>query len=694
MGCTYKTLAAVLGIAGTLSVGAGIASAQTDVYSVNYFSNNVPAAPDATLRIVDPGLTYGNLCSMVYVFADDQQLTECCGCVNTPDGARVLSVKTDLTSNPLTGVVPTDGVIKIISARAAAVGTMCNPATNVVPVPNLRNWATHIGNPTGKVYPITETASSKTVLGATELANLQAQCAFAAILGSGHGLCTCGYITPPCVTDLISFTVTPTSVSLAAGKTQQLTATAKFNDGTVPVIAWSSSNPSIATVSSTGLVTGVSAGGPVTITASLATSCGPATVSITVTVSTGPPPPPPTACTTASSLGLLIQGSAVTAYVPNGSWSTLSPGLQVVPIEPTPVAAPATVITPGVVNSCAANPDTGEAVCTANDTNVYLLTGSHLNATLTSGATGSALFSGGLCENCALVINPVTDTAAISIGISGIPSQSGLQFLDLNTNTFSARIPSVNELSEEIVWDPNRNLILSPDEQGTYDLFDTSTTTPVEYANSFSGAPNFDSAAEDCTTGIALATDEYTSNLFIADLTQAKFKSGSPAGTWTAPSSELTIPDFNPYDGPESGTTGIAVAAGTHLGIVTGEYPNPPNEANAIIAIQLPATSGTGTPAFVDWAVAVLPNDPVGSPFDMGCDPHTVTAYVSPSTGKAMGIVTDYAYNSCRAGGTPQYLGLIDLQGLLSAPRTAGTHTVNPTYNLLTSGIVKFVKTN
>jgi hypothetical protein len=222
-------------------------------------------------------------------------------------------------------------------------------------------------------------------------------------------------------------------------------------------------------------------------------------------------------------------------------------------------------------------------------------------------------------------------------------------------------------------------------------LFDTSKATPVEYANFQGSTVNFDSAGEDCQTGIALGTDEYTSNLFITDLTQAKYKAGSPTGTWTAPSSLVNITDFAPYTGTESGTTGIAVAQGTHLGIVTGEFPDPPVDGNAIIVIQLPSTSGTGTPAFVDWAVATLPDDPLGGPFSMGCDPHTVTAYVSPNTGKAMGLVTDYGLTTCRLGGTPQYLGLIDLQGVLSAPRTPGTHTVSPSYSLTTSGVVTFV---
>ncbi len=172
-----------------LSLGSGSAMAQ-DVFKINYFSNNVAGAPDATVRIDNPGLTYGNLCAMVYVFDADQQLTECCGCVETHNGLRTLSVRSDLTSNPLTGRRSTTGVIKVVSA--AVNNSPCDPTTNVTPTANLRVWATHIQNKVGTAYPITETESSDSTLGATELANLQAQCAFVGILGSGQGICSCG----------------------------------------------------------------------------------------------------------------------------------------------------------------------------------------------------------------------------------------------------------------------------------------------------------------------------------------------------------------------------------------------------------------------------------------------------------------------------------------------------------------------
>jgi hypothetical protein len=191
---TFYGLTIALVIVGLFTLGAGVASAQ-DVYRLNYFANNnIAAAPDQTVRISNPGLTYGNLCAMIYVFDNDQQLTECCGCVETHNGLRTLSVKRDLTRNPLTGVISNNGVIKIVSA--AVNNSPCDPTSNVAPRANLRSWGTHTqnfatqGNVVG--YPITETEFSDSTLGATELANLQAQCAFLNILGSGHGICTCG----------------------------------------------------------------------------------------------------------------------------------------------------------------------------------------------------------------------------------------------------------------------------------------------------------------------------------------------------------------------------------------------------------------------------------------------------------------------------------------------------------------------
>jgi len=66
----------------------------------------------------------GTLCALIYVFSADQQLAECCGCPVTPNGLLTLSVTKDLTSNPLTGVKPRSGVIKILSSTGAPT---CDP---------------------------------------------------------------------------------------------------------------------------------------------------------------------------------------------------------------------------------------------------------------------------------------------------------------------------------------------------------------------------------------------------------------------------------------------------------------------------------------------------------------------------------------------------------------------------------------
>src|SRR5438067_963228 len=89
-----------------------------------------------------------------------------------------------------------------------------------------------------------------------------------------------------------SVTVAPATASVATGQTVQLSATptdANGNPLTGRVITWASSDNTIASVNGSGLVTGVAAGGPVTITATSEGKSG--TASITVrTASSGPLP--------------------------------------------------------------------------------------------------------------------------------------------------------------------------------------------------------------------------------------------------------------------------------------------------------------------------------------------------------------------------------------------------------------------
>jgi len=389
------------------------------------------------------------------------------------------------------------------------------------------------------------------------------------------------------------------------------------------------------------------------------------------------------ACLPSSSAAVLVQGTNATVYAPKGSWGGcgVATGINVVPIETRAGIGkggpPTTITTPNTVNSCASNSVTGETVCVANNTDVYLISGTTLNRTLTSGATASQKFSGGTVKNGGVVIDSVTNKALITIGLAtGGPG--GYQFLDLGaTPTFEAPIEAGANTSEDVAIDPNRKLVLSPNEQGNYQLLDISAGTDPTTAKLFNNVitlpptGEFDSAAEDCTTGIALSSVEFTGDLFIVDLTQAKFTPGSP-GSWTAPNQfQNLFPDLVPSIAG-SGTNGLTVAPDTHFGVATGEF------GGRIEGVfQLPSTSGSGTPQVVDSVEFTMPTDPSGDPWAEGCDPHTITAYVSPNSGKALAVLSN---------GTFTFLAVVDIDGILKAPRTG-----NMVNNPLPAGLVTFI---
>ena len=124
----------------------------------------------------------------------------------------------------------------------------------------------------------------------------------------------------------------------------------------------------------------------------------------------------------------------------------------------------------------------------------------------------------------------------------------------------------------------------------------------------------------------------------------------------------------------------MAIAPSGHLVILEDE-----GGAGAFGAILLPATSGTGIPAILDWVAAQMPSDdPDGQGWSFPLDPHALTVYVSPNDGKAYGLMVNF---------NRTFVAKIDLAALLAATRTSGTHTVSPSVNLVTSGILTFIRT-
>jgi hypothetical protein len=390
-------------------------------------------------------------------------------------------------------------------------------------------------------------------------------------------------------------------------------------------------------------------------------------------------------CQPSSSLSVLVSGSNVVAYVPKGNWAvTPTTGVATVNVEGSSIAN-TLIPTTSVVNSCASNPVTGQTVCTANNTDVYVLKGTALDPAvvtnpLTSGGSGHINFSGGSCTNCGVAMDARHNKAAIALSLAGA---GGFQFLNLGATpvfepAFASQSPTgffFANISEDPLIDPIRNLLLSASEINNYEIIDVATSTsPQFFEHPVTVSGDLDSSGEDCSTGIVLAPAEFSgpSNIFIADISNpafAPFTPGTP-GTWTAPSQVQSLSESF----LSAGASGLAVAQGTHMGIVTGEF-----GGDVITAMLLPATSGGGvTPAISDWVSCNI-----GNGFSNGFDPHTVTAYQSPANGHAIALL---------ANGGATTLAVVDLTNMLDStivPRTLTGHgcAVGP----LPPSVVRFV---
>ena len=88
---------------------------------------------------------------------------------------------------------------------------------------------------------------------------------------------------------MTAIAVTPATASIAAGATQQFTATATYNDGSsgnvTTSVTWTSSSAAVATIATSGVATAVAAGSS-TVTASLSGISGAATLTVTAATKT------------------------------------------------------------------------------------------------------------------------------------------------------------------------------------------------------------------------------------------------------------------------------------------------------------------------------------------------------------------------------------------------------------------------
>ncbi|HMG94497.1 MAG TPA: Ig-like domain-containing protein [Chryseolinea sp.] len=178
--------------------------------------------------------------------------------------------------------------------------------------------------------------------------------------------------------------VAPATVTIGPGSTQQLTATVSPSAATNKNVTWTSSNNSVATVSSTGLITGVAAGAA-TITAKTVDGEKINTSSVSVTSSVSSVAISPSSI--AVNLGATHQLNAVvtpsTATNKNLTWR--SANNTIATVSPTGVV---TAVAVGNVAITATSEDGGK-VSTCNFSVIIPVTGVTINPTTLSLNTGA-----------------------------------------------------------------------------------------------------------------------------------------------------------------------------------------------------------------------------------------------------------------------------------------------------------------
>ena len=172
-------------------VTSSASSTPPDNFSVQYYIDplGVGTIGEAeTIDIVDPGTNgAGNLCADIYVIDASEEMTECCGCLITPD-QLVEFTFTNLLTNPANGIPSEFGDIKLVSSAPGAGGT-CNPG-KPTPTPALRAWKV-LAIENDPNQQITDAPFLPATLSTGELNTLSSTCEGFEKTLSGTGICTC-----------------------------------------------------------------------------------------------------------------------------------------------------------------------------------------------------------------------------------------------------------------------------------------------------------------------------------------------------------------------------------------------------------------------------------------------------------------------------------------------------------------------
>ena len=208
-----KALAVAAGFLMTVSfVGKAAADPIPGTEIVGYFDFDEPTTDNGTgdgdnvVRIVND--TSKEMCALIYVFDDDEEMGACCGCVLSPNKLISLSVERDLTSSWREASMDQEsGVVYAFSSapnnrqcllsngkRNYACNSGCDPSLGfqppTTPIPHINGNITRVQR-IGEVASITETDMTNVGDDDSQEHALASQCSNIVNHGSGLGICQC-----------------------------------------------------------------------------------------------------------------------------------------------------------------------------------------------------------------------------------------------------------------------------------------------------------------------------------------------------------------------------------------------------------------------------------------------------------------------------------------------------------------------
>jgi len=468
--------------------------------------------------------------------------------------------------------------------------------------------------------------------------------------GRSYGTVGNGLGAPGANSTLVAIQITPsTSLILLAG-TRQLFATGIYNDGTTQDISaqvtWSaSSTPNTSnyvTVNSTGMASGMAIGASV-ITATM----GPVVGVLQLTVNTNG-----FSSGTTAILPVPYKNTEVdAAYVPEpqtqiqGAYAVQEVNLdadQFSSVLPVQVALLASIPMPAgfVPNATAASQTSLQvAVISYSSPNVQIIDASNdlvddplsntVVSTFTAPVTKSVTFNGIACIICAAIVNPSNNQLLLS-------TAQGYYSMDLTAGTFTplpftpAAFPAPNFALNPVASQP---YIVSPtygqDPAFPGEVQTLNLATNAVTSNTSSGLPSPNAAAIDLGTNFVAVTGSTTSDLLLADFTDAQSPNYSLVPNLSACTGQ---PGY--FNMVALGVSANSVATNTNHTLFSSQT------GGSCVGFQVWPIPGSPLDSTqIPYGYGSMPATPDAKPFVNGKDPNAITTFTSVIDKKNYGVL-------------------------------------------------------